>query len=424
MTTTTKYRRQTWGAAVLALAATLAPLAPAVAQPTAPSGDARSTSSVQVEQRADRRPGLRATLQRDAEALLRQGAPGVLVDLRAPGRAVKVRAGEGDTSTGRPVPWRARFRIGSLTKPFVATTVLQLVGEGRLSLDDTVEEWLPGLVRGHGNDGGAVTVRQLLQHTSGLPEYLLEMPHLFSEEGFLEHRFDTVTPRRAVRLAMRNRPDFAPGTSWSYSNTNYVLAAMVVEAVTGRSWRTEVRERILHPLDLDETTIPGTRPGIPGPHAKGYERFPGPGATVADPRYGEAIDATRQDPSWGGAAGEIISTTRDANRFLRALVQGRLLAPAELAEMQRTVPTSEDFRSNWPGARYGLGLMWIPTSCGGSWSHGGDIMGFKTRNGVTSDGSRSVVVSINTDSLKRAPGVPAPEHDVTTTVIDHALCGS
>jgi D-alanyl-D-alanine carboxypeptidase len=226
--------------------------------------------------------GLAATLQADAEALLPQGAPGVLVDVRTPRRTLKVRAGYGNLTNKTPVPWNARFRIGSLTKPFVAATVLQLVGEGRLSLDTTVEELLPGVVRGNGNDGRRITVRQLLQHTSGLPEYLLEMPHLFSLEGFQKHRFDTVTPQQAVRLAMRHKPDFAPGTSWSYSNTGYMLAGMIIEAVTGRTWQEEVRRRIVRPLDLTQTLLPGTRAGIPGPNAIGYERFAGPGATVED----------------------------------------------------------------------------------------------------------------------------------------------
>jgi len=104
--------------------------------------------------------------------------------------------------------------------------------------------------------------------------------------------------------------------------------------------------------------LPGTRVDIPGPHAIGYERFPGPGATPEDPKYGEVIDATRQNPSWGGPAGDMISTTRDTQRFLRALIGGTLLRPAELAEMQRTVPLNESFHSIWPGAGYGLGLFW------------------------------------------------------------------
>lgn len=372
---------------------------------------------------AHRPPDLRAVLQRDADALLAQGAPGVLVELDGPRGDVRVRTGYGDVSARTPVPWDARFRIGSFTKTFVAATVLQLAGERRLSLDDTVERWLPGVVRGNGNDGRKVTVRQLLQHTSGLPEYLRGMPWLFDEKSFLEHRFDTVTARQAVDLAMAYPPDFAPGERWSYSNTNYMLAGLVIERVTGHTWQQEVERRIVRPLGLRHTTLPGTSPDIPRPHAVGYERFPGPDATEEDPDYGEPIDATRLNPSWGGAAGEAIGTTEDGNRFLQALVTGRVLQRAQLAEMLRTVPTSDEFRANWPGARYGLGIMWVPNSCGGSWSHGGDIMGFKTRNGVTPDGSRSVMVSINTDSLKPEPGAPAVQGDVTLEIIDHALCG-
>jgi D-alanyl-D-alanine carboxypeptidase len=407
----TSPRRLTAIAAALVATAVLTPNPSTAAQPPAPpSQDAGS--------------GLRATLQQDADALLRQGAPGALVELQTATGELKVRSGYGNTDTRNPVPWNARFRIASMTKPFVAATVLQLVGEGRLSLDDTVDRWLPGLVRGHGNDGRQVTVRQVLQHTSGLPEYLQEMTYLFSRKAFEKRRFDTLTPRRAVRFAMRHRPDFAPGTSWNYSNTNYVLAGLIVESVTGRSWQREVERRIVRPLGLDGTTLPRTRAGVPSPHAVGYERFPGRDATPQDPDYGPAIDATRLNPSIGGAAGEIISTTDDTNRFLRALVRGELLRPAELAEMQRTVPTNEDFRQYLSGARYGLGLMRIRSSCGGYWSHGGDIMGFMTRNGVTDDGSRSVVVTLNTDSLQRDPGVPAPTEDVTNSLIDHALCGA
>ena len=222
---------------------------------------------------------------------------------------------------------------------------------------------------------------------------------------------------------MTRPPSFPPGSAWSYSNTNYALAGMVIESVTGHRWQDEVSTRIVEPLGLHNTSLPGTSPALPAPHAVGYERFPGAGATQEDPKYGEAIDATDLNPSWGGAAGEMISTTADGNRFLRALMSGKVLAPAQLAEMRVTVPATE-LAANWPGARYGLGLMWVPTSCGGSWGHGGDIPGFRTRNGVTADGSRSVMVSINTDSLAREPGVPAPTHDITVDLIDHALCAT
>ncbi|MEV6631647.1 serine hydrolase domain-containing protein [Actinoplanes sp. NPDC051470] len=364
----------------------------------------------------------RAVLQRDADAMLRYGAPGVLAEVDTPHGDIRVRSGYGNVEAGTPVPWDAKFRIASFTKTFVATTTLQLVGERKLALDDTVDKWLPGVVRGNGNDGRRITVRQLLQHTSGLPDYLGGIPELFTEEGFQRLRYQTLTPQRAVALAVSQPSEFQPGTDWNYSNTNYVLAGLIIEKVTGQPWQHEVQQRIIKPLHLTHTYTPVTRRTIPAPHATGYERFPGEGATPDDPKYGEPVDATELNPSYGGAAGEMISTTDDTNRFLRALLGGRLLRPAQLAEMKRTVPATA-FQPHWPGVRYGLGLMYTPNDCGGAWSHGGDIMGFMTRNGVTADGSRSVVISINTDSLKPDPGVQLPATDITIPLINHALCG-
>jgi D-alanyl-D-alanine carboxypeptidase len=363
-------------------------------------------------------PPTALVMQRDADAMLKYGPPGVLAELETPRGEVRVRSGYGDVEAGTPVPWNAKFRIASFTKTFVATTALQLVGEGRLSLDDKVDRWLPGVVRGNGNDGRRITVRQLLQHTSGLPDYLGGLPDLFTEDGFQRLRYETVTPQRAVALAVAQPSEFPPGSKWSYSNTNYLLAGLIIERVTGHSWQHEVQQRIIKPLRLTHTYTPGTQRTIPDPHAVGYERFPDQSG-----EYGEPIDATELNPSFGGAAGEMISTTDDGNRFLRALLGGRLLRPAQLAEMKRTVPTDDNFRQNWPGARYGLGLMWAPNDCGGAWFHGGDIMGFMTRNGVTGNGARSVMVSINTDSPIPGPGVQPSPTDIALPLINHALCG-
>jgi D-alanyl-D-alanine carboxypeptidase len=364
-----------------------------------------------------------STLQRHADALLDQGAPGVLVEVDTPRGDVRVRSGHGNVDARTPVPWRAKFRIGSYTKTFVAATVLQLVGEGRLSLEDTVDRRLPGVVSGNGNDGTKITVRQLLQHTSGVPNYVGSMPELFVEKEFQRTRFRTVTPERLVELAMQQAPTFAPGADWAYSNTGYILAGMIVERVTGHTWQHEVRTRIVEPLDLRDTYLPGTSPFLPRPHAVAYERFREDGleADPNDPRLGEPIDVTTYNPSFGGAAGDMISTTDDGNKFLKALLGGKVLRPAQLAEMTNTLRTPA-LDPAWQGARYGLGIMWIPNSCGGHWSHGGDIPGFMTRNGVTSDGTRSVMVSINTDSMVAKPGVPKPDKDVTVDLIDHALC--
>ena len=354
--------------------------------------------AVPVAARSDR-------LHDQAVAIQRTGATGVLAEVTSGRRHREARAGVSDVDTGAPVPYGAEFRIGSTTKTFVATVVLQLVGEGRLSLDDTVERWLPGVVSGNGNDGSRVTVRELLQHTSGIYNYTNDFPALASTAAFQAHRFDTYTPEQLVAIAMRHAPNFPPGTSWSYSNTNYILAGMIVERVTGRSWAREVNARIVRPLGLRHTITPGTDPSIPGPHAEGYSNF-GSGPT---------IDVTAWNPSGADSAGSMISTTGDLTRFFTALVGGRLLRPAELAAMETTVPAPE-LDAIVPGARYGLGLGWAPLTCGGGYyTHPGDVPGYHTHNGVTADGRRAVVVSVTGD------GRPDTE-STTDAAVDHQLC--
>ncbi|MEV7043374.1 serine hydrolase domain-containing protein [Amycolatopsis sp. NPDC051061] len=366
---------------------------------------------------------LRHVLQQDADSVVEAGSPGILAQLSTGDGSIKIRSGYGDVAQRSPVPWSAQFRIASFSKTFVATTLLQLVGEGRLSLDDSVDKWLPGRVSGNGNDGSKITVRQLLQHTSGLPDYMLGLLPIFTEPGFRQHRFDAHNSDELVALAMRYPPTFAPGTDWRYSNTNYVLAGMIITKVTGRDWRAEVHDRIIDRLHLDHTFIPGARTRLPNPHAIGYQRFPDDPES-ANPFFGAFVDVTELNPSFADAAGEIISTTDDGNRFLRALIGGRLLASAQLKEMQNTVPAPE-LAGAWPGARYGLGLLWTPNSCGGAWAHAGDIQGFQTRNGVSPDGKRSVMVSLNTDSVipKDSSTIPSSPVDPSAKLIDHALCG-
>ncbi|KZB82982.1 serine hydrolase domain-containing protein [Amycolatopsis regifaucium] len=356
---------------------------------------------------------LRTTLQRDADALVVGGSPGVLVELATADGGVKVRSGHGDLRTRTPMPWNGHFRIASFSKTFLAATMLQLVGEGRLSLADKVDRWLPGVVSGNGNDGRAITVRQLLQHTSGLHDYMAELD-IFTEKGFLRHRFDRLSAADAVKLAVGKAPDFAPGTSWGYSNTNYVLAGLVTEKVTGRSWQKEVTERIIRPLGLRETSFPYTSPFLPAPSMRGYARFVVEGSNP--PRLGRQVDVTLMNPAMGGGAdGSLNSTTEDGNKFLRALMSGKVLEPALLAEMKKTVPA--------PGlGAYGLGLVRTAGSCGDYWSHHGALPGFLTGNGVTEDGRRSVMVSLNS-STPYNPGAEPPEGGPFASVIDHALCG-
>ncbi|HEU5331357.1 MAG TPA: serine hydrolase domain-containing protein [Actinocrinis sp.] len=326
-------------------------------------------------------------LQQQVDAIQEAGAVGVLASVTTARGTRSARAGVADTASSSPVPLDAEFRIGSATKSFVATVVLQLVGEHRLSLSDTVAQWLPGVVEGNGNDGTRITVRELLQHTSGIYDYLRDTPVVSGVAGYEANRMRTYTPQELVALAMQHPPYFAPGAGMAYSNTNYVLLGMIIDRVTGHSWSDEVHARIIAPLGLRHTSTPGTFPFIDGPHAEGYSGFGGP----------DLVEVTLVNPTVADAAGSMISTTRDLSRFYRALVGGGLLAPAQLAEMEAAIPVAQ-LDAIWPGAAYGLGLAWFPLPCGGGYyGHPGDVPGFHTWDAATQDG-RTVVVSVTGDS--------------------------
>ncbi|MCO5999700.1 serine hydrolase domain-containing protein [Actinoallomurus rhizosphaericola] len=349
-------------------------------------------------------------LQHDADAIVATGVTGVQARVTGDGGDLVATSGVGDVHSRRPVKPDDHFRIGSSTKTFTATVILQLAGEKSLSLDDTVEHWLPGVVRGNGNDGSKITIRELLQHTSGLNDGPSghETP-----ADYYRHRFDVVPPDEVVKEAMKHRPSFAPGTSWKYSNAGYILLAMIIKRVTGHPWSEEVDRRIVRPLGLRNTTVPGLSPDLPAPHPASYDRFPD----------GALIDVTLTREAYtADAAGAMISTTADLDRFYRALLTGRLLRPAELAEMKRTVPVNAKMRKAFPGARYGFALFSIPLSCGGRyWGHGGDILGFMTRNGFTEDGRRGAVVSMSTE-FEGSDAAAERQGKAALALIDHALC--
>ncbi|MGW8763984.1 serine hydrolase domain-containing protein [Streptomyces sp. NPDC055815] len=352
-------------------------------------------------------PGYRQDdLRRDTEALRALGITGVQARVTtASGRDLVATAGVAEVGTRRPVPREGYFRIASTGKALMATVVLQLVDEGRLSLDDTVERRLPGVIAGNGNDGRRMTVRQLLQNTSGLHD---DLPGFDTPEQYYRHRHDTYTAEQIVARAMRHRPDFEPGTGWGYSNTGYVVLGMIVDRVTGRPWREEVESRILRPLGLRHTYLPGAVPTLRRPHAAGYQVF----------TSGERIDVTEQlVPDLGG----YVSTTADVNRFFQGLLGGELLSGARLAEMKDTVPVPEEFEVFWPGGRYGLGLVERPLSCGGSyWSHEGGEAGYITLDGATGDGRRTVTVSLTTsfNDLDRT----VRQQKAASALVDRALC--
>lgn len=331
------------------------------------------------------------TATREAlRAAVEDGVPGVTATVRDGGTTWSTTAGVGNLRTGKPRSAEDRYRVGSITKTFVSTVLLQLEAEGRLSLDDTVATWLPGVVEGNGNDGGKVTVRQLMNHTSGIFNYTADDDFgtaYFTKDGFFQHRYDTKTPADLVAIAMSHKPDFAPGTSWNYSNTNYVLAGMVIQKVTGHSYETEIRRRIINPLHLKATSLPGTRVTLPRPSSHAYSK-------LADATTGPTYDVTRLNPTIASSAGSMISDSADLDRFYGALLGGKLLPAKQLKEMKTTVATGDDS----DGTRYGLGLADITLPCGVHvWGHDGGIHGSSSAAVTTADGRHSLAFNFNGD---------------------------
>ncbi|MBZ6084858.1 beta-lactamase family protein [Streptomyces olivaceus] len=340
----------------------------------------------------------------------RDGIPGAAVLVNDPatdgrcGRWTEA-AGTADLRTGRPMNSADRLRAGSVTKTFTAALVLQLVAERRLSLDEPVERRLPGLIQGHahgyghGYDGGQITVRQLLQHTSGLPDYL-EAPEWEDYEQLRYRRFE---PRELVRRALELPP---PQGAWHYATTNYLVLGLLVREVTGRSPEAEIDRRFIKPLGLHDTYWPGDDPRVQGPHSRSY--FVG--------GDGRRVDGTDWNMTFAGAGGALVSSPGDLTRFAGALLGGRLLPAAQLAEMRRTVEADPD--RVWPGARYGLGLISTPLSCGGTWwGHAGTVPGGHRALVAVGPGGRSAAVALNTvpDSL--------PAELDFLDVVDKSLCG-
>jgi D-alanyl-D-alanine carboxypeptidase len=323
-----------------------------------------------------------------------EGVPGVLGEAQDGGGVWHGASGVADRGTGRPPMPHDKFRIGSLTKPFIATVMLQLQSEGTVDLDAPVERWLPGTVRGGGQDGRRVTVRQLLGHTSGLYDFTADrrMRREYFGPGFAAHRYDTHPPKSLVRTAMSHQRRFSPGSDWGYSNTNYVLAGMVIAKATGNSYAHEIERRIIRPLKLRDTSLPGDSPRIPRPHGHAYSTL----SRKAPPAHGThsrdgVRDVTALNPSLAGASGEMISSTGDLVRFMRALLRGDVLPPAQLTEMKSTVPADSD-------NRYGLGLTEHRLSCGTTvWGHEGTIQGSISTAVTTSDGSHTAAFNLNGD---------------------------
>jgi D-alanyl-D-alanine carboxypeptidase len=281
-------------------------------------------------------PGLADELQHILDDTVADGAiPGAVLSVRMPDGTIWTGAsGLADRDDGAAMQLDTRVRIGSLSKMFTAVVVLQLMEEGKLSLDDSLTTWLPNLVP----NGDAITVRQLLQHTSGIYDYL-EDRRLVSQA--YDHPERNWTPEELVEYAVDLPPAFAPGTKggWDYSSTNYVILGMIIERATSHSLDQELRQRIFTPLGLHATYVVPAET-VEGSLARGYSK--------SDDRTDAAMSFT-----FGSA--NIVTTIDDLRTFGMALFTGELLEDATLKQMQQFVDGKGQY--DMPDLEYGLGLM-------------------------------------------------------------------
>jgi len=304
--------------------------------------------------------------------LAKDKLPGLIGMVRDGDSTAYAKAGWGDQFMRVPADPQAQFRIGSNTKAFTAVVLLQLEAEGKLSLDDTVDKWLPGAVSANGNDGTKITVRQLLNQTSGLKDYdaqpEVEGPYIADLDP--NQRWD---PQQLVDIATAQAP-YGDG-KWHYSNTNYVLAGMIIKAVTGNDPQTEVENRIIKPLGLTHTTFPVTDSKLYGNWLHGYYYV---------------RDISFSNVQVFNTAGSIVSTLDDLTTFESALFSGRLLDTEQQKELETTVPMSDTDTGG-----YGLGVGKVETRCGTAYTHTGAVLGYESVWISTPSGSRVVAVATN-----------------------------
>jgi D-alanyl-D-alanine carboxypeptidase len=349
-------------------------------------------------------PGMRR-VEAALRATVRAGVPGVLARVDEPGRHWTRTAGVADVDTRRPVSVHSRFRIASLTKSFVAVLVLQLVAEHRLALDRPVGDWLPHILP----DAESVTVRQLLDHTSGLADYMAA-PGFQDPRRYAQRHH---TPEQLIRAGVTLGPVAEPGARFSYANTNYIVLGLLVERVTGQDLGTQLRDRILGPLGLDHTSLPVDDHTLPDPHATGY--------VALDPAHPDMLTAmTELDPSFEWAAFGMVSDGRDVNRFYQALFGGRLVPPAMLNQMRTGHPTGQ--APVFP--QYGLGLESVGLTCGQMWGATGQTVGYQTLSFTDPTGTRTITVSLDVE--RTSPDDPDTGQLIlaAVNVVNEYLCGT
>ncbi|MFG3281346.1 serine hydrolase domain-containing protein [Streptomyces sp. NPDC048111] len=383
-------------AATLLVASVLAPMAPASAAPATAVG---TIDAVRHDQDDHEHGGLghrlTARLDKAIEDVRRQAnIPGVVVGLWMPGKGSYVRAtGVANTDTGRPMATDSFVRIGSETKTFTVTALLQLVDEHRVRLDDPIAEYIHGVPNGR-----QITLRHLAEMRSGLFPYSSDADFV---HDLLSDPHRTFTPHEVLAYGFKHENTFAPGEEFQYSNSNLILLGLVVEKVTGHRLADVIHHRIVDPVGLRGTLMPHGAE-FPQPHPHGY---------TDQTLSGETADSTHWNPSWAWAAGSMISNLEDLRRWAKVVATGELLSRETQAQRLKTLPTG------FPGTSYGLGIL----NANGWIGHNGSIPGYETVTVYLPAEKATMVIMINTDStaggaepstlLARAiTGIITPDH--------------
>lgn len=308
-------------------------------------------------------PAVQRALRQAVDAALGPAAPGIIVGIWAPGRGTwTYAAGLADTATREPARLQDATRIGSVTKTFVGTLVLQLVDQGTLSLDAPVGRRLPTVPH-----AGQVTIRELLNMTSGIYEYGDNPAFLQQALKHVKIQGSVVTndyrwqPQQLVAFAAKQPLYFAPGTGSHYSSTNFIILGMLLEKVTGRPLADLLQTKITGPLHLTHTSLPSGA-GLPAPYLRGYTQLPG---------STEVLDMTHNNPSYAWAAGGMVSTLDDLHLWAQALATGALISPTLQAQRLQMTPQS--------GYTYGMAIFdGFGGLTPGYIGHGGDFAGYAT----------------------------------------------
>ena len=340
-----------------------------------------------------------AEVQAALDQAVEAGAPGIALEIRGPEGDEFLTSGDASIETGRRIRPDDRFRIASTTKSFTAAIVMQLVAEGELSLDDTAEDLAPGLLAA----GDEITVRDLLGHTGGLPDYT-------KTEEFAKRAGagKSLTPEQVLGYVSDLPLEFEPGSEYAYSDSDNIALGLIIEQVTGNSFEEELQARILEPLGLDETTL-ATSLEFPKPHAQGYQ--------YDDQGSGSPENVTDApiDPNGAWASGALISTPADVSTFFAALLGGDLVPEDELREMMKTVPGAGS--PPGPGTNNaGLGLFGWEISCGEIWGHTGSWPGYRTLGAASDSGEGAIGMVVNATNL------PKEAEDAVLSAQELAAC--